>query len=109
MFKNYLKIAARNLLKHRVYSLINIIGLAVGMACTFLILLWVQDELSYDRYHAKADQIYRLVVDMKLPEKTILNALTSAPMAARLFEDYPEVLEAVRFLPFGKIKHRKWA
>ncbi len=102
MFKNYLKIAARNLLKHRVYSLINIIGLAVGMACTFLILLWVQDELSYDRYHARADQIYRLVVDMKLPEKTILNALTSAPMAARLLEDYPEVLEAVRFLPFGR-------
>ena len=58
MFRNYLTIAIRNLLRHRVYSAINILGLAVGMACCFLILLFVQDELSYDRFHEKADRIY---------------------------------------------------
>ncbi len=57
MFKNYLKVTIRNLLKHKTYSLINILGLSVGLACTILILLWVQDELSVDRYHKKGDRI----------------------------------------------------
>ncbi len=60
MIKNYLKIALRNIKKHKGYSFINIAGLAVGMACCILILLWVQDELSYDRYHDNADHIYRI-------------------------------------------------
>jgi putative ABC transport system permease protein len=60
MFKNYLKIALRNILKYKAYSLINILGLAVGMASCILILLYVHDELSYDKYHEKADQIYRV-------------------------------------------------
>jgi len=51
MFKNYLKIALRNLKKQKAFSVINIIGLAVGIACCILIFLWVQDELSYDRFH----------------------------------------------------------
>ncbi|NIM90674.1 MAG: FtsX-like permease family protein [Candidatus Aminicenantes bacterium] len=60
MLKNYLKIALRNIKKHKGYSFINIAGLAVGMTCCLLILLWVHDELSYDRYHEKADRIYRI-------------------------------------------------
>jgi putative ABC transport system permease protein len=60
MLKNYLKIALRNFKKHKGYSFINIVGLAVGMACCILIMLWVQDELSYDRYHANADHVYRI-------------------------------------------------
>ncbi len=60
MLKNYLKIALRNIKKHKGYSLINIAGLAVGMTCCILILLWVQDEMSYDRYHENADRIYRI-------------------------------------------------
>jgi putative ABC transport system permease protein len=60
MINNYLKIALRNLKKHKAYSFINIAGLAVGMTCCILILLWVQDELSYDRYHENADRIYRI-------------------------------------------------
>jgi len=60
MLNNYLKIAFRNLKKHKAYSFINIAGLAVGMTCCILILLWVRDELSYDRYHEKADRIYRV-------------------------------------------------
>lgn len=60
MLKNYLKIALRNIKKHKAYSFINIAGLAVGMTCCILILLWVQDELSYDKHHEKADRIYRI-------------------------------------------------
>lgn len=60
MFKNYLKIALRNLKNHKGYSFINIAGLAVGLVCCILILLWVLDELSYDRYHKNADRIYRI-------------------------------------------------
>ena len=58
MLKNYLKIAIRNLFRHKAFSFINIVGLAVGMACTVLILLWVQDELSYDKFFKNADNIY---------------------------------------------------
>ncbi len=61
MFKNYLKIALRNLVKHKTYSIISIIGLAIGMTCTLFILLWVQNELSYDRYHEKADRVFRVL------------------------------------------------
>jgi len=61
MLKNYLKIAFRNLLKNKIYSFINIFGLAVGITCTILILLWVQDELSYDKFNKNADSIYRIV------------------------------------------------
>ena len=61
MFSNYFKVAFRNLKKHAFYSFINIIGLAVGMACCILIFLWVQDELSLDRFHEKSDRLYRLV------------------------------------------------
>ena len=57
MLKNYLKIALRNLLRHKAYSFINIAGLAVGVTCCLLILLFVQDELSYDRYHENAKRI----------------------------------------------------
>ena len=60
MIKNYIKIALRNIKKHKGYSFINIAGLAVGMACCILILLWVEDELSYDKYHKNADRIYRI-------------------------------------------------
>ncbi len=60
MFKNYLKIALRNIVRHKVYSTLNIAGLAIGMACCILILLWVQHELSYDKFHANAGQMYRL-------------------------------------------------
>ncbi len=60
MLKNYLKVALRNLLKHRLYSLINIGGLALGLACAILIFLWVRDEIGYDRFHANADVLYRI-------------------------------------------------
>ena len=63
MFKNYLKIAFRNIIRHKAFAAINIAGLAIGMACSIFILLWVQNELSYDRFHKNADEIYRITGD----------------------------------------------
>lgn len=60
MFRNYLKVTFRHLIRHKAFSLINIAGLAIGMACSIFILLWVQNELSYDRFHANLDKIYRI-------------------------------------------------
>ena len=61
MFRNYLIVAFRNLIRHKVYSFINILGLATGMACVILIMLFIQHELSYDRNHENADRIYRVL------------------------------------------------
>jgi len=72
MLKNYLKIALRNIYKYRGYSFINIFGLAVGMACSFLVLIYIYDELSYDRFHEKADRLYRIV---RLLQKRLLNGI----------------------------------
>ena len=63
MLKNYVKIALRNLQKYKTYAVINMAGLAVGLASCLLIVLYVQDELSYDRFHEKAERIYRVVED----------------------------------------------
>ena len=71
MIKNYLKIAFRNLWRHRVFSLLNITGLTVGMVAFFLIFLYVHFELSYDSFHSKADRIYRIVCDIKTPTETL--------------------------------------
>ncbi len=61
MLTNYLKIAWRNLLRHKVFSFINILGLALGMTCSILIMLWVQDERSFNRFHTKIDRLYRVM------------------------------------------------
>jgi len=100
MFKNYLIIAFRNIKKYKIYSFINISGLAIGMACCFLIVLFIQDELSYDRYHAKADRIYRLVDSFDSEGELSRDfALSSAPFAPTLKQDFPEVEDAVRIVP----------
>lgn len=64
MIRNYLRIAFRNLYKHKAYTTINLFGLAIGVACTVLIFLFVADELSFDRYHENADRIFRIAVDL---------------------------------------------
>ncbi len=107
MFKNYLKIAARNLLKHKVYSLINVLGLAIGMACCILILLYVQHELSYDRHHEKADQIYRVAADLKFGGNHFQLAVAPAPLAETLVRDFPEVMAAARFRDYGSALVKK--
>ncbi|MGH7495165.1 MAG: ABC transporter permease [bacterium] len=98
LLENYLKIAARNLLKNKAYTLINVIGLAVGMASSFLILLFIQDELGYDRHHENAKNIYRFVtLNKNSPASSY--ALSPADRAARLVEDLPGVTSGTRIKP----------
>ena len=85
MISNYLKVALRNLLKHKAYTFINVVGLAIGLACCVLILLYVKDEVSYDRYHTKADRIYRVTLHGLLAGNEIHAANTCVPMAATLY------------------------
>ena len=99
MFFNYFKIAVRNLRRHKAYSVINIIGLAVGMACTILILLWVQSELSFDRYHEKADRIYRLASKWDWGRWQGRYATSNHAVGATMQKDFPEVEKACRFRP----------
>ncbi len=101
MFKNYLKIAFRNLLKHKGYTFINIAGLAIGMACCILILLYVQNELSYDHHHEQGDRIYRVAADLKFGGYHHRLAVAPAPLAEALVRDYPEVAAAARFREQG--------
>ncbi len=104
MLKNYLKIAARNLLKHRGYSAINIGGLAIGIACCALIALWVIHELSHDRFHARAERIYRVAEifreDGKIVEES---ASIPFPIGPALRQEFP-ILNAVRlYKTFEKV------
>jgi putative ABC transport system permease protein len=96
MFTNYLKIAWRNLLKNKTFSLINIIGLASGLACFILITLYITDELSYDRQHEKADRIYRINSDIRFGGTELTMAVSADPMGATLKKDYPQVEQFAR-------------
>jgi len=104
MIKNYLKVAFRNILRHKVYSLINIFGLAIGMALCLLILVYVQDELSYDGFHEKADRVYR-IAQTEDHNGDLTNVMRIAPGAtARLEIDFPEAIEkTVRIFPAGEV------
>ncbi|MFC2165851.1 ABC transporter permease [Acidobacteriota bacterium] len=96
MFQNYLRIALRNVQKHKGYAFINIAGLAIGMACCILIVAYILTELSYDRFHENAERIYRVAVDGNVGGKEIKVAFSNAPLAPVLKQDYPEVLSAAR-------------
>lgn len=103
MIRNYLKVALRNIRRHKAYSLINILGLSVGMACFFLIFLYVQHELSYDRFHGQSDQIYRITTEWQIEGQTQVHNTTAAPVAPALINDFPEVQNTVRQTSIGKI------
>lgn len=95
MFYNYFKIAVRNLFRKKIYSLINIIGLAVGLACCMLILLFVRDELSYDQHHTQADRIWRIAADFNQSSGGFAMAYTSYRLAPALREDFGAYFEKV--------------
>ena len=97
MLRNHLKIALRNLRKHKGYALINVTGLAVGLACCLAIALYVQHELSYARFHVKADRIYRVVQEQRFSGTAHQVAVVAAPVGPALKDDYPEVQHTVRF------------
>ncbi|MEZ4827489.1 MAG: ABC transporter permease [Bacteroidia bacterium] len=97
MWRNYLNIALRNLLRNRVHTLINLTGLSLGISCTLLMVLYVQDEVNYDAHHLKGDRIYRISSDMRMGTKEDLFALTSLAVGERLMAEYPELDTFVRF------------
>jgi putative ABC transport system permease protein len=101
MIKNYVKIALRNLLKHKVFSSINIAGLAIGLAAFWMIALYVADEISYDRFNINANRIGRIVQHARWADNDMYTATTSVPFAPALKAEFPEIQEATRILPEG--------
>jgi len=97
MLRNLVKIAFRNLLKDKAYSAINILGLTIGITCSLFLLMYIMDELSYDKYHANAKNIYRITADVKEPDNAFTWRITQRPLAVEIRHNYPEVLNAVRF------------
>ena len=97
MIKNYLKISWRLILRQKSYSAINIIGLSLGIAATILILIYIVDELSYDKMHTDASQIYRVGFSARLEGTEIRSAETCAPLAETMQKEIPQVTEVVRF------------
>jgi putative ABC transport system permease protein len=96
MFKNYFKVAFRSLLRHKGHSFISITCLSLGIAACLLILLWVQDELSYDRYHENTDRIYRVVYQLEVDGKIRQEINTPAPLTPALVDEFPWIKKAVR-------------
>ncbi len=101
MIQNYLKIAIRNLFRNKVFSAINIVGLALGIATCLIIMLFVYDELSYDRFNEKADRIFRVVFKASINDGKINEANVMPPTAQVLKNDYPEVLATTRLRTSG--------
>ena len=108
MFKNYLKIAYRNILKSKVYSLINILGLALGISCCIVIFLYVTNEMSYDKYHKNLDYIYRVAVKSQSTTATSAAARICAPVGQVLKDKFPQVDKVARILPVqsGLVKYQ---
>lgn len=103
MFKNYFKIALRNIIKHKGFTFINVAGLAIGIACSVLIFIFVRFELSYDTYHEKADRIYRVAVRASIGDTKIHQTYSSAITFLKLFEEFPEIETGVKFLNAGRV------
>lgn len=104
MLRNYLNIALRSLRAQKGYALINLTGLAVGMACCILLLLYVQHELSYDRFHANSDSIYRIQMDRYSGDEKVFSSAVTFPMVGpTLAQDFPEVTTTARLLPTGSV------
>ncbi len=98
MFKNYLKIALRNLIKYKIYSAINIVGLSIGIACCILLFLFVLNEHSYDSFHANKDNLYRVYVSRSLSDgQTRLSPFVPMPFGPALESEFPEVKATIRF------------
>jgi putative ABC transport system permease protein len=107
MLRNYIKTAFRSLTKNKGFTTINVLGLALGLAACLLIVLYVFDELSYDRYNTKADRIYRVNEDLKLGNNNVLYAISMPPLAQALKSEFPEVEDAARMKMAGGFHVKK--
>jgi putative ABC transport system permease protein len=107
MLKNYFKTAFRNLLRNKFYTLINIIGLATGLATCFLIILYVLDELSYDKYNVNAKKIYRVNNEIKFGGNYFDMAVSPALLGSTMVRDFPEVQQYTRLRWYGSFLVKK--
>src|SRR6476661_1559106 len=96
MLLNYFKIAWRNLLRNKSFSVINILGLAIGMASAILILLWVQNEVSYDRFHTKENRLYEIWENESRDGELQSGVPTQQLLGPALKKDYPEIENTAR-------------
>ena len=97
MFRNYFKTAVRTLFRNRIYSVVNISGLSLGLACAMLIILYLKDELSFDRFHAKGDRIYRIYTEGKDPAGVLHRmGITGDVQGPRFKSQIPEIMAFVR-------------
>jgi putative ABC transport system permease protein len=102
MLKNLIKTAIRHILKHPGYSILNILGLTLGIASALFLIIYVSDEVSYDRYHEKADRIYRVSSKITEPDDQFTWIIAQIPFGPQVVKDYPEVQSFVRFIPFNR-------
>ena len=114
MLKNYFKIAIRNLMRNKIFSLTNLIGLSLGCTCTIFILLWVYDELTYDKFHNNYSEIYQVLANRDYNNQIFTDKNMVFPLATSLEQELPEVEKAVmssyaesHILAFGNTKQRK--
>lgn len=100
MLKNYFNVAVRNILKHKFFSAINILGMTIGVTACLLIILYIKDELSFDKFHANAERIYQVGLHGKVGGQDLRVANTCPPLAEALMSDVPEVESTTRIVPF---------
>ncbi len=101
MIKNYLTVAIRNLMRHKLYTSINVLGLAIGLACGILILLYIQQEFAVNRSHTLSDRIYKVIREERSSTQTTYSSGTSGALGPVLKETFPEVETTVRIWRFG--------
>ena len=106
MLKNLIKTAIRHILKHLGYSIMNILGLTLGITSALFLIIYVADEVSYDRYHEKADRIYRVSTKITEPDDQFIWTVAQIPFGSQVVHDYPEVQSFVRFIPMPRTLYK---
>lgn len=104
MLKNYIKIAWRNLMKDRQFTLLNLVGLSTGLTCAILIYLWINDEIHVDKFHAKDSQLYQVMTNVENSDGIQTMAATPGILARTLKEDMPEVEYAMMIVSYQGIR-----
>lgn len=104
MLRNYLKVAIRNFTRQPGYTLLNVLGLTLGVTATLFILLYITEELSYDKYHENADRIYRISSDITEPDNAFKWSVTQFPLGPEVKRKFPDVEQYVRFIPNGRTR-----
>jgi putative ABC transport system permease protein len=106
MLKNLIKTAIRHILKHLGYSIMNILGLTLGISSALFLIIYVADEVSYDHYHEKADRIYRVSTKITEPDDQFIWTVAQIPFGPQVVHDYPEVQSFVRFIPMPRALYK---